>query len=60
MYNQDYERPQGEPSGYSSEAQDGQERWIWMAGGLSLVFAAVAAVLLIMARRRRPTRLERA
>jgi len=44
----------------TNEADEGhQERWIMFAGGLSLLFAVVAGVLFLRARRR-PTRLQRA
>jgi hypothetical protein len=45
-------------AGYDSEWR--QEQWIMLAGGLSLLFAVVAGVLLMLARRRRPTRIQRA
>src|SRR6266508_768292 len=60
MYNHEFERPAGDSMPNTFEQQYGQDWWLWLAGGLSVVFAAVAGVLLVLARRRRPTRLERA
>src|SRR5207253_5587263 len=47
-----------EYSAYEREQQ--QQRWIMIAGGLSVFFAAVAGVLFLLWRRLRPTRLDRA
>ena len=44
----------------SYETEWRQEQWIMLAGGLSVLFAAVAGVLILLLRRRRPTRVQRA
>ena len=60
MQGNDFERASGDMIPRSSYDIQQQERWIAIGGGLSLLLAAVAGVMLWLARRRRPTRLERA
>ncbi len=62
MQNNNFEHEgEGITEEYSEyERQQQQQRWIMIAGGLSVCFAAIAGVLFLLWRRRQPTRLDRA
>jgi len=63
MDNLEYERAHEhsyEDAGQQTGLFSDQDRLMLIAGGLSVVFAAIAGILLILARRRPPTRIQRA
>jgi hypothetical protein len=60
MQNSDFDRMDGDALlDETHDRRRQQNQWIMIAGGLSLLFAAIAGVL-IMRSRRRPTQLQRA
>ncbi|HEX5688957.1 MAG TPA: hypothetical protein VFX76_03095, partial [Roseiflexaceae bacterium] len=64
MQNSDFDQHELDRMGMDYEGGDegtwDQEQLVMLAAGLSVLFAAIAGVLVLLARRRRPTRLQRA
>ena len=63
MYNHEheFEQPSDDILPNSFETPQVQSPWMWVAGGLSILFGAAATILFLVARRqRRPARLRQA